>query len=79
MEILCLVLSELELVRAEVTSLKSNRDRLDIRIVELEEELKKTKDDIEKQKTKAAEEGEVLSIQSHSLCLDDISPDDSNC
>ena len=56
----CLMNSEQEILREEITSLQAVRGRLQQRISQLEEELKKTKEDIEKKNQATREEDEVL-------------------
>ena len=51
--------SEQEILREEITSLQAVRVRLQQRISQLEEELKKTKEDIEKKNQATREDEEV--------------------
>ena len=54
--------SEQEILREEISALQATKEKLKTRVAELEEELKKTKELLEKEKAKSsgqAEEGEV--------------------
>lgn len=52
--------SEQEILREEITSLQAIKTRLHSRITELEEEMKKTKEDLEKAKTGRTEEDDQV-------------------
>lgn len=54
--------SEQEILRDEVNSLQAVREKLKSRITELEEELKHTKEDLDKQKKQTTGEDDVSII-----------------
>ncbi len=49
--------SEQEILREEIQSLQAAREKLRNRVTEVEEELKKARDDLEREKTKKTAEG----------------------
>ena len=56
---MCVLFSEQEIFREEITSLQTVKGRLQLRITALEEELKKTKEEIEKKAQATAGDEEV--------------------
>ena len=58
--------SEQEILKEEITSLQAAKDKLKAKVAEIEDELKKTREALEKEKQKASgapEEGEVGTLR----------------
>lgn len=59
MPILVYFFSEQELLREEISSLQAVKSRLKLRVAELEDELKKAKEELERQRNSTENENEV--------------------
>lgn len=61
--------SEVEILKEEINSLQGVKTKLNTRIKELEDELKKTKEELEKKNTTAKEGEEEVQYKLISYCL----------